>query len=59
MSAEILAVSTPFVTVAAADGSFVFEEVPPGAYRARMHAAGVRTEKEVEIKAGANAISIS
>jgi plastocyanin len=58
MSAEILAVSTPFVMVSAGDGSFSFADVPPGAYRVRVHAAGVRTERAVEIKAGVNAITV-
>lgn len=56
MTAEILSVSTPFVMMAAGDGSFSFADVPPGAYRVRVHAAGVRTERDVEINAGANAI---
>jgi plastocyanin len=58
MSAEILAVSSPFVMVAGADGHFGFDDVPPGAYRVRVHAAGARTERDVEIKAGPNAVAI-
>jgi plastocyanin len=58
MSAEILAVSTPFVTTAGSDGGFAFAEVPPGAYRVRVHAAGVRTERAVDVKPGPNTVAI-
>lgn len=58
MTAEILSVSTPFAMIAAADGSFAFAEVPPGAYRVRVHAAGVRSERDVDIHAGPNHIEI-
>jgi len=59
MSAEILAVSTPFATVAAGDGSFAFDDVPPGPYVARTYAGGVKAERGVEIKAGANTIALA
>ena len=52
MSAEIFAASTPFVMVAAADGSFSFVDVPPGSYRLRANAAGVKSEKDVNVVAG-------
>jgi len=58
MSAEILSVSTPFVTIAA-DGTFVFEGVAPGAYVVRTYARGIKTEKAVDIVDGPNTIAIS
>jgi plastocyanin len=50
MSADILAASTPFVTAAGANGSYGFENVPPGAYRVRVYAAGNRTENDVNVR---------
>jgi len=58
MSAEILSVSTPFVMVAGADGTFAFHDVPPGSYVARIWARGVKTERPVDVVAGPNAIQI-
>jgi hypothetical protein len=58
MSAEILSVSTPFVAIAAADGSFAFDGVMPGAWVVRAYASGVKTEKDVEIAGGFNTIAI-
>lgn len=57
MSAEILSVSTPFVMTTGSDGGFAFADVPPGAYRLRVHAAGTKTERQVEIKAGQNVVA--
>jgi hypothetical protein len=59
MTADILAVSTPFATVAAADGRFSFVEVPPGAYVVRVYAGGAKSERDVEIKNGENTIAAS
>jgi plastocyanin len=58
MSAEILSVSTPFVTMARADGTFSFDDVPVGAYVARSFAAGIKKERAVEIVAGPNTLAI-
>jgi plastocyanin len=58
MSAEILSVSTPFVAVAAADGSFSFDGVMPGAWVLRSYASGVKKEKAVDIVGGPNTIAI-
>ena len=59
MAADILSVSTPFATVAAADGSFSFADVPPGAYVVRVYAGGTKSERDVEIKSGGNTIAIA
>jgi len=56
MSAELFAASTPFVMRAGADGSFSFADVPPGAYMLRALLGGEKKEREVEVRAGANAL---
>jgi Copper binding proteins, plastocyanin/azurin family len=56
MSAELFAASTPFVRRAGADGSFSFADVPPGAYMLRALLGGEKKEREVEVRAGANAL---
>jgi plastocyanin len=56
MAADILSVSTPFVTTAGEDGSFSFADVPPGSYVVRMFAGGLKTERDVQIKGGRNEI---
>jgi plastocyanin len=58
MSAEILSTSTPFVMVAGADGTFAFDDVPPGPYVARIYARGVKTERAVDVVAGPNRVSL-
>jgi len=58
MSAEILSVSTPFVTVAGADGTFAFDGVAPGPYVVRAYASGIKKEKAVDVVGGPNAIAI-
>jgi hypothetical protein len=58
MSAEILSVSTPFAAVAGEDGAFSFADVPPGAYVLQVWKSGVKSEREVEIVTGANAIEL-
>ena len=59
MSAEIFSTAAPFVTVAEADGTFSFSDVPTGAYVARSYAAGVKAEREMEIKGGANTVAFA
>jgi plastocyanin len=57
MSADIFATSSPYATMADANGAFTFDEVPPGQYVLRVLAGGTKTAREVEIKAGANNIT--
>jgi plastocyanin len=58
MSAEILSASTPFVTIAGADGTFGFDGVRPGSYVVRMYAKGVKSERAVDIVDGSNMIGV-
>ena len=52
MAASIFASASPFTTVAGSDGSFAFEDVPPGAWTVTAYAGGRRLEKAVEVTAG-------
>jgi plastocyanin len=51
MAASIFASSTPFTTMAAGDGSFAFDDVPPGAWTVTAFAGGRRMEKSVDVTA--------
>ena len=57
MSAEILSVSTPYAARVDQAGRFTLADVAPGTYVARMYAAGKKTEREVEVKNGANEVA--
>ena len=50
MSAEIISTSTPFATAAADDGSYEFDDVPPGAYQLTVYSGGKKTQSDVEVK---------
>jgi plastocyanin len=50
MAASVFASSSPFVTVAAADGSFSFGDVPVGAWTVTAYADGKRLHKDVEVQ---------
>jgi len=49
MSAEIFASSSPYVTTAAADGSFELDDVPPGEYAVTVYAGEKRLERTVTV----------
>jgi hypothetical protein len=49
MSAAIFASSSPYVTLAADDGSFVLEDVPGGSYAVTVYAGETRTEREITV----------
>jgi len=50
MSAEIIATSSPYATTAADDGSYVFDDVAPGAYRLTVYSGGKKSESDVDVK---------
>ena len=52
MAASIFASSTPFTTMAGSDGSFAFDDVPPGPWTVTAYASGRRLQKAVEVPAG-------
>jgi plastocyanin len=52
MAASIFASASPFTTVAGSDGSFAFEEVPPGQWTVTAYAGGRRMQKAVDVTTG-------
>ena len=44
MAASIFAAATPFTALAESDGSFVFDDVPPGPWTVLVYAAGRRLQ---------------
>jgi len=51
MSAEIISTTTPFATMASADGSYEFDDVPPGSYRLTIYSGGAKTQSDVDVTA--------
>jgi plastocyanin len=49
MFAQIVSTSSPYATIADAEGNFSLDGVPPGAYKAVVYAAGKKLEKEIRI----------
>jgi plastocyanin len=58
MAAAVFASATPFTTLAGSDGSFAFEEVPPGPWIVTVYTGGKRLEKDVEVKGGVSEVTI-
>jgi plastocyanin len=58
MAAAVFAASTPFVALAGPDGSFVFTEVPPGAWTVKVYAGGRILNKDIEVKAGPTNVTL-
>ena len=49
MSAQVISTTSPYATLADADGTFVFEDVEPGAYKVTIYSGTERLEKTVEV----------
>jgi plastocyanin len=49
MTAQILATSTPYATVADADGNFTFENVEPGEYLVTIYSGTQKIEGKVDV----------
>jgi hypothetical protein len=49
MSAQVIATSTPFATMADAEGNFFFEDVEPGAYILTIYSGTDKIERPVEV----------
>jgi plastocyanin len=58
MAASVFAASSPFTTVAGADGSFAFADVPAGAWTIIVYADGKRLRKDVEVGGGETNVTI-
>jgi plastocyanin len=58
MAASVFAASSPFTTVAGADGSFAFADVPAGAWTITVYADGKRLHKDVEVAGGETNVTI-
>jgi plastocyanin len=58
MAASVFAASSPFTTVAGADGSFAFAGVPAGAWTVTVYADGKRLHKDVEVAGGETNVTI-
>ncbi len=58
MGASVVITAAPYATVAERDGSFVFDDVLPGAYRAIVQFGGERTEQRVDIAPSATELAL-
>ena len=58
MAASIFAASTPFTTLAAADGSFEFDDVPRGPWTVTVYTGGKRLQKDVDVTGGTTAVDV-
>ena len=58
MAASIFAASTPFTTLAATDGRFEFDGVPPGPWTVTVYTGGKRLQKDVDVTAGTTSVDV-
>jgi len=58
MSASIFATTTPFATLADAEGRFAFEDVPMGAWHLHVYALGRHLQRDVEVRGGVNEVRL-
>ena len=58
MAASIFAATTPFTTLAGSDGSFAFDDVPPGPWTVTVYTGGKRLHKDVDVKGGVTEVTI-
>jgi len=58
MSASVFAATTPFTTLAAADGSFAFDDIPAGPWTVTVYTGGKQLHKDVEIKGDVTEVTI-
>jgi plastocyanin len=59
MAAQIVSTSSPYATIADAQGGFLIEGVPSGAYKVVMYAGGQKIEKTVELARGHSEIDLT
>jgi plastocyanin len=58
MAASVFAASSPFTEVAERDGSFMFADVPAGAWTVTVYTDGKRLHKDVEVGGGVTNVTI-
>ena len=58
MAASVFAATTPYTLLAGSDGRFAFTDVPPGAWRVVVYAAGRRLERDIDVKGGSMQVSV-
>jgi plastocyanin len=58
MSAEIFVSAAPYAEVVNGDGTFSFQNLPPGAYTLTVYNGASTTEQQVTVKSGANQVQI-
>jgi plastocyanin len=58
MAASVFAASSPFTTLAAADGSFTFADVPPGAWTVTVYTGGKKLHQDVAVTGGVTSVTI-
>ena len=58
MAASVFAASSPFTTLAAADGSFTFADVPAGAWTVTVYTGGKQLHQDVEVTGGVTNVTI-
>ena len=58
MAASVFASASPFATIAGADGSFSFVDVPEGAWRVTVYADGKQLRKDVEVAGGVTSVTM-
>jgi plastocyanin len=58
MSATILVTSTPYATIADADGSFSFGDVAPGSYRLTAYSGTLKVQRSVEVTGALTTINV-
>ena len=58
MAASVFAASSPFTTLAGADGSFTFADVPAGAWTVTVYTDGKKLHKDVDVTGGVTTVTI-
>jgi hypothetical protein len=58
MAASVFAASSPFATLAGADGSFTFADVPAGAWSVIAYVGGKRLQKEISVAGGVTNVTV-
>jgi plastocyanin len=56
MSAQIISTTSPYATLADADGNFVFEDVEAGSYNVTIYSGADRKEKAIEVAAAVTTV---